>query len=200
VEVFEFADALHASAKPAKPEKAKAPKPPKSKPAGKAAGKKKSAAHAVEDTWSSPQRPAKDGKVARDARDALKQSLKAKKVDTRLHAAVALRDLGDMPNFEEFVAEQLSFVESFNGLAYALGIIEKGSPMIRDALLRGARDRAEVAPHFAAKLCQLAGKAKTEFDWEMRPFFLRFGEQSPPEERAKAYKELLKMISAKDPP
>ena len=137
--------------------------------------------------------------MARDARDALRQSLKAKKVDTRLHAAVALRDLGDMPDFDDFLAEQLSYVEAFNGLSYALGIIEKSSPKVRDALLHGARDRPEVAPHFAAKLCQLAGKTKEEFDWEMRPFFLRFGEQSPPEERAKAYKELLKLIGAKDP-
>ncbi len=191
IEVFELADSLAA------PPKMK--KDPKKKAEGKRPIRKEAAEKpVVQDTWSPASRvPAP--KTSKDARDALRKALKASKVETRLHAAVALRDLGDMPDFVAFLAEQLAHVGSYNGLSYSLGLIEESSPKIRDALLRGARDRPEVAPHFAAKLCQLAGRAKTDFDWEMRAFFLRFGEHSPAEDRAKAYKELLNMISAKDP-
>ena len=48
-------------------------------------------------------------------------------------------------------------------------------PAVVDALFRGALNRdGEVAVHFAALLMFIHGKAAKPFDWNHRPFFLRF--------------------------
>jgi hypothetical protein len=44
-----------------------------------------------------------------------------------------------------------------------------------DALLHGAlRREGEEAVHFAALTMFIYGKATSPFDWDLRPFFLRF--------------------------
>jgi hypothetical protein len=63
-----------------------------------------------------------------------------------------------------------------------------------DALLRGAVHReGEVAVHFAALLFYLHGKSKEPFDWEHRPFFLRFHTDNP-EERKAVFQELCTIL------
>ena len=48
-------------------------------------------------------------------------------------------------------------------------------PAVVDALFRGALDRdGEVAVHFAALLMFIHGQSAEPFDWNHRPFFLRF--------------------------
>jgi hypothetical protein len=67
-------------------------------------------------------------------------------------------------------------------------------PLIVDALLRGALGRAgEVAVHFAAMLCYIHGRAQEPFDWEQRPFFLRFNTDNRLEREA-AFLELCQKI------
>ena len=47
--------------------------------------------------------------------------------------------------------------------------------------------------HYAAMLLYLHGQAAEPFDWEVRPFVLRFAD-SGPDERQAAYRELCERI------
>jgi hypothetical protein len=64
----------------------------------------------------------------------------------------------------------------FGGLSQSIDEVEDFHPPgVVDALFRGALNRdGEAAVHFAALLMFLHGQAKEPFDWDHRPFFLRF--------------------------
>jgi hypothetical protein len=63
-----------------------------------------------------------------------------------------------------------------------------------DALLRGVLAReGEVAIHFAAMLFFLFGRADSAFDWNHRPFFLKF-HTIDRNERTALFKELCQII------
>ena len=64
----------------------------------------------------------------------------------------------------------------FEGLTEALEAAERfHPPEVIDLLLRATLEReGEVAVQLAALLCFLHGQAREPFDWEQRPFFLRF--------------------------
>jgi hypothetical protein len=89
---------------------------------------------------------------------------------------------------------------TFTGLTQALDIVEEfHPPEIIAVLLRGAREGpGENAMHFAAMLMFLHGKAKEAFDWEQRPFFLRFYTSGP--EREAVFRELCAKIGVSVPP
>src|SRR6185369_13003520 len=89
------------------------------------------------------------------------------------------------------LVEGLETAEFYGGLTQFLEQAEAWHPApVIDALFRGARNReGEVAVHFAAMLLFLHGKASSSFDWELRPFFLRFNTEDPAQ-RAEAYREL----------
>ena len=64
-----------------------------------------------------------------------------------------------------------------HGLSYALDLAHayRDAPGVMDGLFRAAlREDREVAMHAAALLAYLHGNAKEDFDWDRRPFFLRF--------------------------
>jgi len=54
----------------------------------------------------------------------------------------------------------------------------------------------DIAVHYAAMLMFIHGKAKSAFDWDLRPFFLRFNTEAP-HERALACLELCARIEEK---
>ncbi len=67
-------------------------------------------------------------------------------------------------------------------------------PGVVDALLRGTLGRpGDVAVHFAALLCFVHGKSSEAFDWNHRPFFLRFNTTDRAEREA-AFRELCETI------
>jgi hypothetical protein len=135
-----------------------------------------------------------------EALAALHAALQSSRADSRLYAASALHALGQLPDLNGVVACELDHVTIVDGMAYALRLVGKNPPPeIRAALLRGAREHPEVGPHYAAMLCYCAGKAATEFDWNMRPFFLRFGEHASPDDHAKAYRELCQLVGVSPP-
>lgn len=85
--------------------------------------------------------------------------------------------------------------ETYGGLTQALLEVQDFHPteVIR-ALLRGLMERdGATAVHFAAMLHYLHGKASEPFDWEQRPFFLRFNTDDRVE-REKACRELCATI------
>ena len=76
--------------------------------------------------------------------------------------------------------------EAYGGLTQALLDIETfHPPEIINALLRGLMERdGGTACHFAAMLYFLHGKAASAFDWDLRPFFLRFNTEDMAEREA----------------
>ena len=79
----------------------------------------------------------------------------------------------------------------YYGLSIALDLATRlRTPALIDALFRAAlRDEGEAAVHAAARLAFIHGKAKEEFDWELRPLFLRFNTPVRAE-REVAFREL----------
>jgi hypothetical protein len=93
------------------------------------------------------------------------------------------------------LVQALKSAEFFGGLSEAIDeAAEFHPPKVIDALLDGTLNRdGEVAVNFAALLFFLHGKSKEAFDWDHRPFFLRFN-TTDPAERLAAFQELCDSI------
>jgi hypothetical protein len=89
----------------------------------------------------------------------------------------------------------LEGAEIMGGLSQALDdVAEFHPPPVIDALFRGALARdGGTAVHFAAMLTYLHGRADEPFDWEQRPFFLRFHTEDR-REREAVFRELCAKI------
>jgi hypothetical protein len=83
----------------------------------------------------------------------------------------------------------------YEGLSQALDQAAEFHPKeVVDALLRGTLQRdGETAVHFAALLMFLHGQASEPFDWDQRPFFLRFNTGNH-QERNAVFLELCRKI------
>ncbi len=94
--------------------------------------------------------------------------------------------------------EELVF---FGGLSDALAEAEEHHPpAVIDALLRGALHRRGEGPvHFAALLFYLHGLADSAFDWQQRPFYLRFASDDHAERRL-CFRELCARIGVDPAP
>ena len=91
----------------------------------------------------------------------------------------AMRHAGDMAqpvDRERLLVRSLENDVIYGGLTQAIDEAATfHPPAVVDALFRGALNRdGEVAVHFAALLMFIHGKATELFDWNHRPFFLRF--------------------------
>ncbi|MCC6538002.1 MAG: hypothetical protein IT162_10655, partial [Bryobacterales bacterium] len=93
--------------------------------------------------------------------------------------------------------EALRTGEFYGGLSEALAEVEETHPPeIIDALFRGTLEReGGVACHFAAMIFYLHGKAAMPFDWDHRPFFLRFNTTDRAAREA-AFAELCERVGA----
>lgn len=93
------------------------------------------------------------------------------------------------------LVKALGKAEAFGGLSSTLAEVEQfHPPEIIEALWEGVEKRdGETAVHYAAMLMFLHGKAKSAFDWDLRPFFLRFNTPDP-RARAAACRELRSRI------
>jgi hypothetical protein len=96
------------------------------------------------------------------------------------------------------VASLISALETavlFGGLSQALDETAEFHPEpVVDALFRGALKRdGETAVQFAAMLMFVHGKADEPFDWDQRPFFLRFNTENH-QERVAVFRELCQKI------
>ena len=125
------------------------------------------------------------------ARRALATAMRGGNAEIR---AAVLRHAPGMVSREERVAAlvaALGTAEFFGGLSQALDqVVEFHPPEIVAALFRGVLERKGDAPiHFAAMLMFIHGKANSPFDWNHRPFFLRFGTTNR-EEREALFREL----------
>jgi hypothetical protein len=91
----------------------------------------------------------------------------------------------------------LKTADFYGGLSGTLAQVETfHPPAIVEELFRGVLERdGGVAVHFAAMLMFIHGKAKSAFDWDQRPFFLRFN-ATHRDEREAVFLELCEKIGA----
>ena len=122
----------------------------------------------------------------------VRSSLAGGSIESRLFTAGLLAaDPGIGPAREAAIVDGLLKGEFGSGLSAALDLaVEHPTPTVIDALFRCARgDNPTASVHAAAHLAYLHGQAKEPFDWDRRPFYLRFGSDDGAERRA-AFEEL----------
>jgi hypothetical protein len=126
------------------------------------------------------------------ARAAVVDQLRHGTIEQRLAAARRLpTDPAIEAEREAAIVDGLDTSTVMDGLTTAIDLAgEHRTPAVMDALFRAAlRDDHVMAVHAAALLLFLHGKAKEPFDWDQRPFYLRFGDDDPKVRRA-AFEEL----------
>jgi hypothetical protein len=116
---------------------------------------------------------------------------------TRLHAAEQLAEWGEDIQVDRYILPALRVSRMNAAASYALdAAVRFPAAYLRNGLLDLARDGAEeVRPHAAALSLFLAGKSEAPFDWNQRPFFLRFATKDR-EELARAHLELRELVGA----
>jgi hypothetical protein len=125
------------------------------------------------------------------ARAAVIAALKHSDPAVRREAQTYAPEHIDPQDREARLIRSLESAAPYAGLTQALDEAEEfHPPAVIDALFKGALSASgEAAVHYAALLFFLHGKAKEAFDWEQRPFFLRFNESDRKLRRA-AFEEL----------
>jgi hypothetical protein len=132
---------------------------------------------------------------APSARVSIRRAMEHADSETRLRAAEALAGLGEAPDLEGVIIEALRSSDLSSGLSQAIDLAEENpSPRILETLvdlaLTGNQDQRI---HCAALALYLGGKADEAFDWNHRPFFLRFGDDDR-NTQIEAYKELCQRL------
>ena len=136
------------------------------------------------------------------AKAAVVDQLRTGRLEQRLWAA---RYLGDDPKLREdreaAVVAGLAEGVFYGGLSVALDLAtELRTPALVEALFRASlRDEGEAAVQAAARLAFIHRKAKEEFDWELRPLFLKFN-TADRGERTRAFRELCKLCGVDPAP
>lgn len=133
------------------------------------------------------------------ADQALREAFASGTLEVR--AAVALFAPELLPDAERN-AELLRRVDecdAYNGLSLTLSQLESEHPpeVILAMLRRIRREPGVVAVHFAALLLYLRQQAAAPFDWEQRPFLLRFN-PGDDADRLGAFEELCRRIGMAD--
>ena len=120
------------------------------------------------------------------ARNAVEAALKSSDPQIRQTAMNHAGEKADPAEREGLLIRSLEKDVIYGGLTQSLDeVAEFHPPAVVDALFRGALNReGEVAVHFAALIVFVHGKAKEPFDWDHRPFFLRFNTEDRNERKA----------------
>ena len=132
----------------------------------------------------------------------MKRAAKSRDADTRLAAEEALGITKWTARQEKALCKEIRELTGISGgMTRALLLAEEHpGEAVKKALLETAAKPNEAAMHCAALACYLAGVAKEAFDWDMRPFFLRFHVENDEADRKKAYAELLEKVKGPTKP
>lgn len=125
------------------------------------------------------------------AKEAIRGARESRSAETRLYAAEQLAKMDEPAELEDSIIDSLRNTNLFGGLSKALDLAEQHpSPRIQETLLDLAlKGNEEQRIHCAALALYLGGKAEAAFDWNHRPFFLRFGDDDR-NVQIDAYREL----------
>lgn len=126
-----------------------------------------------------------------EAKEEIRRAIAHGSAETRLYAAEQLAKMGEPADLENAIIGALRETRLFGGLSRALDMAEEHpGPRIQETLLDLALNGVEEQRiHCAALALYLGGKAEEAFDWNHRPFFLRFGDDDR-NVQIEAYKEL----------
>src|SRR5262245_4415499 len=129
------------------------------------------------------------------AKDAVRRASTSPNLETQLHAAKKLAEAGDPVDLEGIIIVTLRNTDRSSGLSQAIHLAEQyPSPRLQEALLDLALNGSEEQRiHCAALALYHGGKAESPFDWDHRPFFLRFGDDDR-QVQIDAYKELCQRL------
>ncbi|MEO8068281.1 MAG: hypothetical protein ABI599_11365 [Flavobacteriales bacterium] len=129
------------------------------------------------------------------AKEALKQAFNSGSSAVRMAVHSYAPELISQPQRTASLVQVLQQGDRSGGLTTALLQVESfHPPEIITTLLRGLMERdGGTACHYAAMLYFLNGKSASAFDWDHRPFFLRFNTEDM-KEREKAVRELCTTI------
>jgi hypothetical protein len=129
------------------------------------------------------------------ARQALRDAVRTGSTEVRLAVHSHAPELLTEARRTASLVQALQQAGPCAGLSKALLEVERfHPPEVVHALLRGLTEQdGTTACHFAAMLYFLHGKAESAFDWNHRPFFLRFNTDDLAE-REKAVRELCDTI------
>lgn len=124
-------------------------------------------------------------------RQALTDCLASPNADVQLLAARHLGERGKTDERERVIVERLRNAGRDGSLVRALLLAEEyPTEAVKKALFWCARQGPDdTGVHAAALLFYLYGIADSSFDWEFRPFFLRFSSDNPTDRQA-AFLEL----------
>jgi hypothetical protein len=129
------------------------------------------------------------------ARAAVEAGLKSSDIQVRQTAMDYAAEKIDPADRETRLLKSLQSDDLFAGLSQAIDeAAEFHPPSVIDCLLKGTLNRPDkVAVNFAALLFFIHGQAPEPFDWNQRPFFLRFATPDRTE-RKKAFTELCEKL------
>jgi hypothetical protein len=129
------------------------------------------------------------------ARENIKEAIKDSNPIVRIAVIRFAPDLITDNERSQSIIHALQNTEIFSGFSYVLNEVERYHPEeVKETLIKGLLNRTgDVAVHFAAMLFYLFGKAKEPFDWEQRPFFLRFNTEDR-KERVEVFRELCQKL------
>lgn len=131
------------------------------------------------------------------AQGALKEAFRSGDTQVRMAVHSHAPELMTESQKTASLVQALEQADTSGGLTQALLQVETfHPPEVMTALLRGLMDHdGGTACHFAAMLYFLHGKSASAFDWNHRPFFLRFNTPDLAE-REKAVRELCETLGA----
>jgi len=127
--------------------------------------------------------------------------LRRAKIDSSTEIRIALiRFAPRLVNEDERISLITTALQSatlFGGLSETIDQIEEfHPPQVMDELFKGVLAReGEVAMHYAAMILFIHQKSNEPFDWDMRPFFLKFNTEDR-KAREKAFLELCEKVGA----
>jgi hypothetical protein len=111
-----------------------------------------------------------------EAKEVIRNAVGHGSPEIRLYAAKQLAEMDEPAHLENAIVEALRKTRLFGGFSRALDLAaEHPSPRIQETLLDlSLNGDDEQRIHCAALALYLGGKAEEAFDWNHRPFFLRF--------------------------
>ncbi len=123
---------------------------------------------------------------------ALREVLRSGRLEDRLAVVDHAPELLGPGELDALLVEGLATATALDGRSRLLRRVEQHHPpVVLDALLAAARQREpEMAVHAAALVDHLLGPARSSFDWDHRPFYLRFWAEPGSPERDEAWREL----------
>jgi hypothetical protein len=112
----------------------------------------------------------------------------------RLRAAEELYRQGKRGAPDDVIADLIRTSEPYEGLTQALDLCrEFPTRRVKAALLWASLHNPDARVHAAAMLYHLYGKTNEPFDWELRPFFLKFNETE--KARRAAFEQMVKELN-----